>query len=326
MIRSKNIITNIIAMRYWKRYFKDFKALPMFLKRIVALIGGYLVLYAAFGSRHELTMSRASFERTTFIEMVSSSSKPTLESAMKNFSQIQNMTVPRNPSLWNPLTWLMTEKPNERLLLLWSDNFFSSSTYLCNHKEGGLNLSQADLRGVSLETSQITCANLRGAKLQKANLQGANLMSAQLGGANLEGANLAQANISGIKGAPIAMRDGKILRPQSDPRKGFVSTPTTFRDANMSGANLSEAVLRNAILTHANLRHANLTKAELSGADLSHAKLQNANFQGALLTATKLHGANLRAAKWLTSAQISQACTDENTSLPSAIKRPQPCP
>jgi len=123
---------------------------------------------------------------------------------------------------------------------------------------------------VDLHNARIPNALLFRAKLSAAVLVGANLSRTYLTFADLNHADLNRANLSG---------------------------------ANLYGANLNLAVLNGADLILANLSDAKLSSAILHGADLRAADLTGADLNGADLT-----GADLREAKYLTQAQLDQAC------------------
>ena len=69
----------------------------------------------------------------------------------------------------------------------------------------GANLRGADLSGANLSGAYLSDANLSGANLRGADLSGAYLRGADLRGADLSGANLSGAYLSGVKllGAPV---------------------------------------------------------------------------------------------------------------------------
>ena len=117
---------------------------------IVSLVGAYIGLYSIMEARFERAMSRATFERQAFMQVVSSGS---FVVAMKNFGPVQNVVVPQEPTLWTFWAWFKTGKPNKDPLHRWAVHFFP----LCRGKPecggGGafaLELSGADLRVADL--------------------------------------------------------------------------------------------------------------------------------------------------------------------------------
>ena len=94
--------------------------------------------------------------------------------------------------------------------------------------------------------------------------------------------------------------------------------------ANMSLATLDRAKLAGANLSHANLFGARLTSADLSHTDLSESTLVgayfgSANLTGAVMKNANLSGAELQTTRGLTQAQLSAACGDRYTRLPSGL-------
>ncbi len=312
----------------WARYLKTLRIFPIrdwsvsFLKTwsgedgwklFFSILGIYLTLYTLFVAKHELLANRASFERATFISMVSSKDENTITIAMKNFGKVQNMIVPKRPSLFFPVTWFEKEKPNEKVLKMWSYYFFSS----CTSKScKGIDFFLADLEGADLEDAELESIRLSGANLHNANLQKANLEGADLTGTILTATNLEGAILNKIKGGTIFLDDNKIAK---DSRIGSKSVNTNFQSALLNRAKLIEAELSEAILIDADLRAANLDKANLRGATLDGAELY-----GSSLNKTDLRSVDLSKVVGLTQKQINQACVDEHTKLPN-LQRPQPC-
>ncbi len=107
----------------------------------------------------------------------------------------------------------------------------------------GVDLHQAQLRGIDFHAADLTEADL-----QQADLRGADLREADLRHANLRGADLSDANL---------------------------------QKARVRGADLREAKLCRTQLTRADLSNADLRGADLSGADLSQALLDQTQFDEA---------------------------------------------
>ncbi len=112
------------------------------------------------------------------------------------------------------------------------------------------NLSDADLRGMTLV----------GIDLSRANLSGANLSGVSL--SNLEGANLSGADLS----------DADLIEA--------VLNNANLADANLTRANLDFAFLHNADLSGANFSDACVTNAELWGAGMDGANFSGADLDG----------------------------------------------
>ena len=131
-----------------------------------------------------------------------------------------------------------------------------------------LDLSGADLSGISLTHVKLIAINLSGADLSGSTLYSSTLIASDLTGANLTDTNLRMAKLS---------------------------------RADLSGANLSDAHLSGAWLLRSNL-----SGADLSGADLIGAKMKGINLTGANLTGANLNGADLSGAD-LTGAVLTDA-------------------
>jgi hypothetical protein len=204
-----------LAQGTWSKNFRHDFAQRGY-KLLVALIGIYFGLFAIMEARHERRSNRAAFERSTFIDLVSSGNRGAFIAAMKNFGPIQVMNVPKEPKYWPPFEdWWTEERPQEELLHTWAYYFFDLCTpQLCgrphpkepwNEKKGvkialdgarldGARLDEVKLYRASLDNAKLDGAKLAGARLDGASLKGANLAGARLDGANLKGANLTKAS------------------------------------------------------------------------------------------------------------------------------------
>jgi len=169
-----------------------------------------------------------------------------------------------------------------------------------------VNLSRADLRGADLKGANLRGALLRstiliGADLSFANLSGADLLGARMQDAFLHNANLSHATLRGT-----VLRNARLL--SADLSGAYLY------GTNLSHANLSEADLRDAVLDSAELSGANLLAAKLSKADLT-----NANLNDASLISADLSSADLSLSRNLAQKQLSDACGDELTHLPTGF-------
>jgi uncharacterized protein YjbI with pentapeptide repeats len=163
-------------------------------------------------------------------------------------------------------------------------------------------LSWADLRGVSLNG-----ATMQGADLSWARLDGAACIRLILRGANLTAAQLQRANLNSAQLQGAYLGNAKL----QDAVLAF---------AQLQGANLGNAQLQGAKLSQAQLRGADLVGAQLQGADLGGAQLQgvdlrSAGLQGAYLGSAQLQGADLSVAQLpgvgLGNADLSDSNVDE---------------
>ncbi len=121
-------------------------------------------------------------------------------------------------------------------------------------------LSDADLDGVDLRTT-----NLSGADLIRSNLVGANLSGADFNRANFYDADLSEASLNGadLSGADLYRTS---------------LSNADFDGANLSDANFNDADLRNANFSNTDLIRTNLSDANLSGSKLFHANLYDTVF------------------------------------------------
>jgi uncharacterized protein YjbI with pentapeptide repeats len=142
-----------------------------------------------------------------------------------------------------------------------------------------INLSNADLIGSDLSESVVKNADLSNVKLQRANLRKANLTSVQFS----HKASLRKSNNSNLL-------------------KNYLPWSQKFSD-------LTEADLTEAKLIKADLTKANLTSAKLIKADLTDAKLITAD----------LRGANLQDAVVNEKTDLTNACYNHATKLPSNL-------
>jgi uncharacterized protein YjbI with pentapeptide repeats len=195
-----------------------------------------------------------------------------------------------------------------------------------------IDVSDADMRGVSLQGVNLSRANLSGARLSGANLSNANLHAANVRGADLSHADLTSAQLSAnfdganLKGADLSdaianegsfigttLSEATLLRAslyRADlSRANLVQTDLT--EAHLHGAQLTSAVLEGAVLDQANLYRADLEHAHMAGANLSGANLTEANLAGTNLSAADLSRANLTNANLqganLTRAEVGSA-------------------
>jgi uncharacterized protein YjbI with pentapeptide repeats len=178
---------------------------------------------------------------------------------------------------------------------------------------GKADISGADLCGADLRGAEITYAfgpmvrlcdaDLRKADLSHTNLRYANLNCAKLSHAHLTGAELwftilNQTDLSHASLQGADLRNAQLFRANLQ--------NADLRDASLRTAWLDEADLRGAMLARASFDSASLARADLSGTDLSRVdlsadlidtNLSNANLTGAqlcgMLLRTDLRNANL---------------------------------
>ena len=206
-----------------------------------------------------------------------------------------------------PVTWEEFQKLNfleqDRLEAYSGDQF-------------GIDVTEAQLRGIDLHEADFRGANLLGALLIGADLRGADLRGARLGGggvalphpgvllpvlkpvepsanllrADLRGADLREAHLRGVdlRGADSAVRFvGGIPGPDL---RGAILSGLNLSGVDLRGALLDGADLSQTDLSRTSLANAGLTGAILRGADLREANLVDADLRGADLTGCAVFG------------------------------------
>jgi uncharacterized protein YjbI with pentapeptide repeats len=262
---------------------------------IATLIGAYVGVYSIIEARYDRKMNRATFERGTFITMVSSGHRGSFVAAMKKFGPLQNMTVPQEPELLNFWTWIGEHQPNRWPLWIWAVQYLSD----CDLKKCGWQSQvgdrqfRIDLRDADLHRADLGGVNLRGADLSWANMRGADLGIADLTGGDLR-AKLHRALGADLMGTAL-------IRADPDIRADLIKAKLI----RMLG--LVKTDLREADLSGADLRGADLGMADLRGADLIGADFYSADLAAADLTGADLRKANLTRAKNLRASQVKSA-------------------
>jgi hypothetical protein len=210
------------------------------LASVATVLGLYFGVYTILLAPYELRLNRASYERSAFIDLVTSNNRAAFVAAMQRFGPVQTMEVPPEPALFPPFLnwWDEPNRPNMEPLYTWAKKFFPLCTpQLCgvpdryepnNAAKGirinliGANLSGAHLEGANLIRADLSWADLKGAHLSWADLKGAHLRKADLEGADLRGADLDEAHLYDVhlEGADLRGADlnGEDLAGQQ--RKG----------------------------------------------------------------------------------------------------------
>jgi uncharacterized protein YjbI with pentapeptide repeats len=173
----------------------------------------------------------------------------------------------------------------------------------------GIDVTEAQLRGIDLHEADFRGANLLGTLLIGADLRGANLQEARLGGRGVApphpgvlppalmpaepSANLLRADLRGadLRGAHLR---GVDLRGADSNVRFVRGVPgPDLRDAILSGLNLSSLDLRGALLDGADLSQTDLSRTSLANAHLTGAILRGADLREANLVDADLRGADL---------------------------------
>lgn len=121
-------------------------------------------------------------------------------------------------------------------------------------------LSQMNLRGVDLSSTQLSRASLRKTNLTKANLRESYFELASLDGANLTGASLHE---TGFFGANLTKAN----------LTGVHCNGTDFTRARLAGANFTRAILTGVNFSQADLSGGNLTRSLINGTNFGNVDL-----------------------------------------------------
>ena len=159
-------------------------------------------------------------------------------------------------------------------------------------------------RYANLQDCHLGGDDLIGVNLTDADLYGASLQDALLTNTDFLNTNLDEVSSGEIVGTPINLPtnweivDGYLIGPGSD-LQNAVLTDANLADVDLSGAYLYQAHLTDANLNGATLAHvwlggANLTGADLTGADLTDAEMTDAEMIGAQMT----NGTTLTGITW----------------------------
>ena len=164
---------------------------------------------------------------------------------------------------------------------------------LSNWNMTGHTLEYANLRGANLADALFANSDLAHAALHAATLTNADFSSANLVKANFSGAIITGANFSSASGFTTAMLASTKSYKQHD-LQNITLSGLDLHKANLRGQNLTNAILRIDDLSQANFSTANLTNVNLENSDIS-----SANFAHAIIT-----GADFSNVTGLTPSQI----------------------
>ena len=169
----------------------------------------------------------------------------------------------------------------------------------------GVDLNEANLRGINLSNSNLSEANFIRTDFTEADLWGADLRGANLQGAYLSKANFSGADLSGINLSFANLEKANLQRTKLiNARLVWARLVEAFLlDADLRGADFSGADLLGVYFDGADLRGADLSRkdllgvgfatADLRGANLARSKLIYSNFNRANLGGADLSGADL---------------------------------
>ncbi len=166
-----------------------------------------------------------------------------------------------------------------------------------------VDLTDADLAGLSLHGMNLTDVILAGATLQEADLADTVLTDSTITDADFRRADLTGVTSGGLVGTPLHIPVGWRLIDGTLLGQGAKAPGIDLTGSNLAGINLTNAVLTGADLTDANLAGAYLIATNFNAATLNGADLTGANMDGVDLTNAKVRFAVLLQAK-LTGATL----------------------
>ena len=161
------------------------------------------------------------------------------------------------------------------------------------------------MRTLTLAAAAAIALTVFGA--EKAAAQNAAQIEHSRDGASCPHCNLFQADFSNLE---LKSRDFAGARLRQADMSAAVMNYTT-----MAGADLRDVNAYGAVFTGVSFAGANLTNASFVGT-----YLEGANFRGANLSGVNFSGAEMDRALGLTQAQLSEACSDDSTTLPRGLR------
>lgn len=176
-------------------------------------------------------------------------------------------------------------------------------------------MSDFDFEGSDFTRTDLSSSDLRSSNLNGANFKKANLVRASLQKATAVEANFSNAVASRTDFSYMDLRNANFAKAETN--------RTNFTGANLSGADLSKAefargVFSQAIISSVSFDYTNLARSDFRGATFETAP----SMLNAYLFQTRIEGLDLSNVSGLENGQISLACGDENTKLPSGLERP----
>jgi uncharacterized protein YjbI with pentapeptide repeats len=129
---------------------------------------------------------------------------------------------------------------------------------------------------------------------------------------------------------PASLTGGAALTPAQRIKAGDINCPgcdlsgadlshTCVKNGDLSGANFAGVTALYMCMSFANFTDVSFRGANLTGANLAHANLTGADMTGAILDITSIKGTDLTRVKGLTQRQVTRACADAETRLPSGL-------
>jgi hypothetical protein len=197
-------------MRWWQFLRRTSSRGLRILPEVVGIVAGiYLALYTAMLARHELRLNRATYERSAFIDLVTSNNRGAFIAAMQNFGPVQTIEVPPEPAIWPPWRlrnwWGESNQPNMDPLRTWAQRVFPECTSITCGRPNMFAIStmKKSLPSADLDVDDLLALGhpLFGIRidLSGANLRGADIGGVGFSGVALTGADLRGTNLSNVK-------------------------------------------------------------------------------------------------------------------------------
>ena len=192
-----------------------------------------------------------------------------------------------------------------------------------------------DWQGCDKKLLMLGGSDLQDAKLGEADFSTTDLRDANLAGANLEKAKFIRATLAGASAKGTSFARVEAYRTDFS---GLSAENATFESAELQRSNFGDAQLSNTNFTKADLGRSQFDGAEVGGSRFSLANLARADFRTAsfskpvdfdraFLFLTRIEGVDLAASTGLVQWQIDMACGNDETVLPTGLKKPAnwPC-
>jgi uncharacterized protein YjbI with pentapeptide repeats len=154
----------------------------------------------------------------------------------------------------------------------------------------GIEINNANLKTVDLESANLDSSVFRGTNFRYANLKNATFTNARLQGSVFKGANLYKVNFAYSNLINTVFTEN-FLKDSKNNNIAF--NAANLDDSNLESANLTSSMLERVSFRNANLKGANFTSAKLKGAVFTGADLLNANLKNAQLDDKALDDAKL---------------------------------
>lgn len=191
------------------------------------------------------------------------------------------------------------------------------------------------VKGVNWEGCRKRNLMLSGTNMTEANLRKANLTSTDMRGSQFDGADFRKAELIRVAFDNSSAK-GAVFEKAVGHRVSFKSTDLTkaiFRKSEMQRVDFSGSRLTGADFSKAEAGRTRFDEAIMGDNDFSFANVARADFRTAILNGninfesayfyrTRIEGVDLDKFDGLVQWQIDMACGNDDTKLPSGLKKP----